>query len=324
MTEANDPGLAAEYGRRYHDLQLLAVNVLTDAARLSWTGTGPDGQPVTGAADWAEFVSLALAGAAANIGGIEAILAGRPGSWEADHVRNLLTSTVGYDGEYLLEHRTEPVVVTLFVDEILFDQGVWQSYEDARQELVRRYEAIGLPAVGYDETVARLDRMTLEQDEQAEAIDLFGRSAGAATRAGLGRLRRGPQGPRRGNGREGEWADRAGRRRRRPRNLPGGAGRDRRLGDRGAVVHRGDQRDSATWRQSVAARPAAASRGDCQDSTPRRNPMTCVGPLLRSHPSELARSRSGRAHQGVPSWITTDSSYRYSRLVPAYSAEGRW
>jgi hypothetical protein len=36
MTEANDPGLAAEYGRRYHDLQLLAVNVLTDAARLSW------------------------------------------------------------------------------------------------------------------------------------------------------------------------------------------------------------------------------------------------------------------------------------------------
>lgn len=171
MTEANDPGLAAEYGRRYHDLQLLAVNVLTDAARLSWTGTGPDGQPVTGAADWAEFVSLALAGAAANIGGIEAILAGRPGSWEADHVRNLLTSTVGYDGEYLLEHRTEPVVVTLFVDEILFDQGVWQSYEDARQELVRRYEAIGLPTVGYAETVARLDRMTPEQDRQAEAID---------------------------------------------------------------------------------------------------------------------------------------------------------
>jgi hypothetical protein len=151
MTEANDPGLAAEYGRRYHDLQLLAVNVLTDAARLSWTGTGPDGQPVTGAADWAEFVSLALAGAAANIGGIEAILAGRPGSWEADHVRNMLTSTVGDDEQYLLEHRTEPLVVTLFVDEILFDQGVWQSYEDARQELVRRYEAIGLPAAGDDD-----------------------------------------------------------------------------------------------------------------------------------------------------------------------------
>ena len=170
MTEANDPRPAAEHGRRFHDLLLQAVNVLTDAARMSWTGTGPDGQPVTDRADWAEFVSLALAGAAANIGGIEAILAGRPGSWEADYVRNLLTSTVGGDGEYLLEHRTEPVAVTLFVDEILFDQGVWQSYEDARQELVRRYEAIGLPTVGYAETLARLDRMTPEQDRQAEAI----------------------------------------------------------------------------------------------------------------------------------------------------------
>lgn len=171
MTEANDPGPATEHGRRYHDLLLQAVNVLTAAARLSWTGTGPGGQFVTGRADWAEFVSLAVAGAAANIGGIEAILVGRPGSWEAAYVRNLLTSTVGDDEQYLLEHRTEPVVVTLFVDEILFDQGVWQSYEEARQELVRRYEAIGLPTVGYAETVARLDRITPEQDRQAEAID---------------------------------------------------------------------------------------------------------------------------------------------------------
>jgi hypothetical protein len=170
MTEANEPGAATEDGGRYRDLLLWAVNVLTDAARLSWTGTGPDGQPMTGAADWAEFVSLALAGAAANIGGIEAILAGRPGSWEADHLRSLLTSTVGYDGEYLLEHRTEPVVVTLFVDEILFDQGVWQSYDDALQELARRYEAIGRGAVTYDETLARLDAMTPEQNRQADEI----------------------------------------------------------------------------------------------------------------------------------------------------------
>ena len=45
--------------------------------------------------DWAEFVTLALAGAAANLGGIEAALNGRSGSWEAAGVRQLLESTVG-------------------------------------------------------------------------------------------------------------------------------------------------------------------------------------------------------------------------------------
>jgi hypothetical protein len=47
--------------------------------------------------DWAEFVTLALAGAAANIGGNEQILACRPGSWEAERVRQTLQSTVGVD-----------------------------------------------------------------------------------------------------------------------------------------------------------------------------------------------------------------------------------
>jgi hypothetical protein len=168
MPASDHPTTVAAYRESYDALLAQAVTALTAAARLSWTDTDPDGQPVTGAADWAEFVSLALAGAAANIGGIEAILAGRPGSWEADHVRDLLAATVGHDEQYLLEHRTEPVVVTLFVDEILNDQGVWESYVGAQQQLARRYEAIGLAAVSYDETVARLDAMTPEQERQAE------------------------------------------------------------------------------------------------------------------------------------------------------------
>jgi hypothetical protein len=175
MPASDGPTAVTAYRESYDELLTQAVTALTAAARLSWTSNAPDGQPVTGAADWAEFVSLALAGAAANLGGIEAILAGRPGSWEADHVRNLLASTVGHDEQYLLEHRTEPVVVSLFVDEIMCDQGVWQSYEDARRELERRYAAIGLPAVGDDETeiktVGGLDRVTPEQGRQADAID---------------------------------------------------------------------------------------------------------------------------------------------------------
>lgn len=81
-------------GRTYEQLLAAAVEVLTAAARRP--------------GDWAEFVTLALAGAAANVGGVETALAGRPGSWEADGVRNLLYATVGHDEHDLQRHRTEP------------------------------------------------------------------------------------------------------------------------------------------------------------------------------------------------------------------------
>jgi hypothetical protein len=105
-----------------------AVRVLTEAAR----STG----------DFAEFVTLAVAGAAANIGGIEQALAGRPGSWEAHYVREMLTSTVGCDEQYLHEHRTQPLVVRVHVDDILHDLGWWALYEEAHDELNRREHAI--------------------------------------------------------------------------------------------------------------------------------------------------------------------------------------
>ena len=94
-----------------------AVAVLTAAARLTWIGDRRDGTRSARSCDWAEFVSLALAGAAANMGSVESVLAGRPGSWEADTVRTLLRSTVGPDEQQLLAHRTEPVVVNINVDD---------------------------------------------------------------------------------------------------------------------------------------------------------------------------------------------------------------
>jgi hypothetical protein len=105
-----------------------AVRVLSDAVR----STG----------DFAEFVTLAVAGAAANVGGIEQALAGRPGSWEAHYVREMLTSTVGYDQQYLHEHRTEPLVVRVHVDDVLHDLGLWALYDAANDELNRRENAI--------------------------------------------------------------------------------------------------------------------------------------------------------------------------------------
>lgn len=109
-----DPAAPA---RTRDKLLAAAIAVLTEPARLTppvltredaasqaagspvWTPSGerePD--------DWAEFVTHALACAAANMGGIEKVLSGRPESWEADYLRNLLTSTVLE--QYL--HRTAP------------------------------------------------------------------------------------------------------------------------------------------------------------------------------------------------------------------------
>jgi hypothetical protein len=108
-----------------------AVQVLTEAARLrrAVLEQGDDGSwnasaTRTEQADWAEFVTLAIAGAAANIGSTEVALAGRPGSWEAEGVRALLASTVGADDDHLMEHRREPIRVTVWVEDLLADTDI--------------------------------------------------------------------------------------------------------------------------------------------------------------------------------------------------------
>jgi hypothetical protein len=174
--------------RPREDVLADAIRVLTEAARLtrplpgSAAAAPATGQPVSVTsgrepADWGEFVSRALAGAAANIGGIEAILAGRPGSWEADGVRNLLTSTVGHDEEHLLEHRTEALVIDVDIDELLTDLGAWLPYDEASRELSGRYDAIGIATVTgvsgdplAEEGLRRLQPATEEQERQADRI----------------------------------------------------------------------------------------------------------------------------------------------------------
>jgi hypothetical protein len=66
-------------------------------------------------------VTEALAGAAANAVGIETILAGRPGSWEAPVMGDALRAAVGHDEWNLWRHRTEPVTDVLNPERILFD-----------------------------------------------------------------------------------------------------------------------------------------------------------------------------------------------------------
>jgi hypothetical protein len=119
-----------------------AIRVLTEAGRLrrpvlrQAEDGGWEADPLrTEPADWAEFITLALAGAAANIGSIDRALEGRPGSWEADAVRSMLESTVGHEGAHLMEHRTEAIRVVLRPAEILSDLGYGQQYDHSRQIL---------------------------------------------------------------------------------------------------------------------------------------------------------------------------------------------
>jgi hypothetical protein len=55
--------------------------------------------------DFGGWLARVLAAAAAELGSSDALIAGRPGSWEADHVRGLVKGTVGSDDDYLSNHK---------------------------------------------------------------------------------------------------------------------------------------------------------------------------------------------------------------------------
>lgn len=108
-----------------------AVDVLSKAARLTRTLAGGE---VT-SADFAGFVASALGAVAANLGDVELVTAGRPGSWESDLVDQLVFGTVGYGQELLLAHRTEPLVVPLNVAQLVEESGCLSPFVEAETEL---------------------------------------------------------------------------------------------------------------------------------------------------------------------------------------------
>lgn len=64
-----------------------AVKAITQAARAEH--------------DFAGWLAQVLAAAAGQLGSSDALIEGRPGSWEASFVDQLVKGTVGYDDEYL-------------------------------------------------------------------------------------------------------------------------------------------------------------------------------------------------------------------------------
>lgn len=87
----------------------LAIAALTRIARRSRTlGSGTDNEQLI-REDFAGVLHDVLLAVAANVGGPEQLITGRPGSWEAEHVYALAGG--GARPEDVLPHRTAPVVI---------------------------------------------------------------------------------------------------------------------------------------------------------------------------------------------------------------------
>lgn len=56
--------------------------------------------------DFGGWLARVLAAVAADLGSTEALTAGRPGSWEADLIRQLVKGTIGWDDDYLADYKT--------------------------------------------------------------------------------------------------------------------------------------------------------------------------------------------------------------------------
>ena len=59
--------------------------------------------------DFPGRVAHVLAAVAAELGSSDALIASRPGSWEASFIDRLVKGTVGWDDEYLAGHKVPPV-----------------------------------------------------------------------------------------------------------------------------------------------------------------------------------------------------------------------
>jgi hypothetical protein len=58
--------------------------------------------------DFGGWLASVLATAATELGSTAALTSGRPGSWEADLVQQLVNGTVGWHADYLAAYAKEP------------------------------------------------------------------------------------------------------------------------------------------------------------------------------------------------------------------------
>jgi hypothetical protein len=99
-----------------------------------------DGSPC----DFSDFLTHVLAATAANVGGPDRLIAGRPGSWESAYVNSLVRGTMGDRPEDWTRFRTQPIVIHLNVAELIgdgFHHPGLMGLDEALENLGKRYES---------------------------------------------------------------------------------------------------------------------------------------------------------------------------------------
>lgn len=118
------------------DLINQAISALTALARQTRVrGAGTENETVE-PVDFAAIACNVITSVAANVGSAEALLAGRPGSWEADHVRQIVASTAPEDE--LWRWRTEPLPLYLDVAGIFDDFGLYDLADEELRAVAER------------------------------------------------------------------------------------------------------------------------------------------------------------------------------------------
>lgn len=166
--------------RTWATLRSEAIRVLTTAAHESTNS--PDGL------DFADFLAQVLASTAANVGGPGRLLARRPGSWEASHIADLLRGTVGEEPDAWWSYRTQPLVITLNVAELI-EKG---DYHPRLLGLADAIDTVGLRYTSADpdddtvldawdsEIEQLIQRYQAEYQHYAERFTVLATAVGAA------------------------------------------------------------------------------------------------------------------------------------------------
>lgn len=139
--------LETELAAALTDHERVAVDALTAAARETVLSGGGEERR----RDFGEIALQVLAGVAANLGGVEQLLAGRPGSWEADIIRNAVNAIAPDD--LLPRYRTEPLRITLYIDDILAEHtDVHDQYDSAEVTIDDNYDSANSALPEVDES----------------------------------------------------------------------------------------------------------------------------------------------------------------------------
>ena len=110
-------------------LQRQAIEALTALARQSRARGAGTPDATTEPVDFADLAAHVLTAVAANMGSVGTLLAGRPGSWEADLIRRLVEGTAGEDVDELIRYRTEPVQLHFDAEDTFYDFGIGDLYD---------------------------------------------------------------------------------------------------------------------------------------------------------------------------------------------------